>query len=231
MNDYRPATFTPDQLRLLMSNLDPSRVSNRNQGGSKLSYVEAHDIKAMLIRVFGFANFSSDLVAGRILRLEEIEVPETKWENGKKVNLTNPDGSQKMKRQWRAVAEATVRLTIHATGATYTEMAVSSQNGIDPGEVADFAIKTAESDAFKRCAIFLGAQFGLSLYAKGQTMDTVQVVYEPRQALVLYGPPQTDGANPATGEVAATPPAAPGGPTDEALARMQGSLAQGKPQG
>lgn len=225
MNDYRPARFTPDQLNLLMSNLDPGRVSNRTQGGSKLSYVEAHDIKAMLIRVFGYANFSSDLVAGRILKLEEIQVQETTWDNAakKKVPINNPDGSPKMKLQWRAVAEATVRLTIHATGATYTEMAVSSQNGIDPGEVADFAIKTAESDAFKRCAIFLGTQFGLSLYAKGQTADTVQVVYEPNQAATRYGQPAT-----VPGEQPVVIPDVPGTLTDAAMARMQDALAGGR---
>lgn len=226
MNDYRPAAFTPTQLNTLMAPLDPKRVSNRKQGGSTLSYVEAHDIKAMLIRIFGFGNFSSELVEGRILKLEEIAVQDSKWENGKKVMLTNADGSPKTKMQWRAVAQATVKLTIHQTGAVYTEAAISSQNGIDPGEVADFAIKTAESDAFKRCSIFLGTQFGLSLYANGQTNDTVQVVFEPRQAQTLYGPPP-GGANPQTGEVPATPPAQPA--TDAAsLARMQGALSQPK---
>jgi recombination DNA repair RAD52 pathway protein len=225
MNDHRPAQFTKEQLTLLMSNLDPSRVSNRKQAGSTLSYVEAHDIKAMLIRTFGFANFSSDLVTGRILKLEEIQVQESKWENGRKVLLTNTDGTPKMKAQWRAVAEATVRLTIHATGATYTEMAVSSQNGVDPGEVADFAIKTAESDAFKRCAIFLGTQFGLSLYAKGATHDTVQVLFEPAQRATLYGPQQTDRQ---TDQPAGPQPEVPLGASDEALARMQGALSQGK---
>jgi hypothetical protein len=36
------------------------------------------------------------------------------------------------------------------------------------------AIKTAESDAFKRAAINLGDQFGLSLYNNGSTQPVVK---------------------------------------------------------
>ena len=44
------------------------------------------------------------------------------------------------------------------------------------------AIKTAESQAFKRCAINLGDQFGLSLYNNGGTSSVVRAVLDSEQA-------------------------------------------------
>ena len=243
---YRKAAFTPDQMKLLLAPLDPSRVSHRSQGGSKLSYLEAHDVKAMLVRVFGFANFSSELVEGKIIDLQYYEVQDVEWQKQDGRNVKVPkvdrDGNPVMKPQVRAIASASVRLTIHATGATYTEMAVASQVGADPGEVADFAIKTAESDAFKRCAIFLGTQFGLSLYNKGQTYDTIQVVYESDQWGAYVWQPEA-GTNtqqqPAGGANAPFPSGDTGEGSNDAqagadgagLARMQGALAQPKLEG
>ena len=81
----------------------------------------------------------------------------------------------------------TLQLRIHLTGATYTETAIASQTGPDVGEVADFAVKTAESDALKRCAINLGTQFGLGLYNNGGLGDVVRVLLEPDQREILEG--------------------------------------------
>lgn len=44
----------------------------------------------------------------------------------------------------------------------------------DPGEAHDMAVKTAESDAFKRAAINLGDNFGLSLYNNGSVAPVVR---------------------------------------------------------
>jgi len=163
---YRPAEFSEDQMLQLMSDLNPARVSQRTGGGgSKLSYLEAHDVKATLIRIFGFANFSSELVSYKVENVRQWEV-----NNKAKVQVT---------------VSAHVKLTIHQTGAVYSEAAASSQTGSDVGEVMDFALKTAESDAFKRCAVFLGTQFGASLYAQGATADQVRVVLEAAQAKLL----------------------------------------------
>jgi len=158
--------LTPQQIAKLTAPLAKSRVSERaGGGGSKLAYLEAWDVKAMLIRVFGFANFSADVIESDIVRI----VPDE--ENAKKFTV---------------LAKCTVRLTIHATGATYTETAASSQAGTQGiGEVADFALKTAESDALKRAAIYLGTQFGLSLYDNGSTSDVIRYVLDPEQADTL----------------------------------------------
>ena len=81
--------------------------------------------------------------------------------------------AEKGERNWEVGYRVIGRLTIHATGATYTEAAVGMANLPDVGEAHDMAVKTAESDAFKRAAINLGDQFGLSLYKNGQTSPVV----------------------------------------------------------
>src|SRR6187431_3034966 len=164
-------SLTQKQLQALMAPLNGNRVSARTQSGRSLSYLEAWDVKAALIRVFGFANWSADVVESKILRMEQ-DVPKRGAEAGF---------------NWSVTAMVTLCLKIHMTGATYTETAIASQTGPDVGEVADFAMKTAESDALKRCAINLGTQFGLSLYNNGGLGDVVRVILDPDQSEILEG--------------------------------------------
>jgi recombination DNA repair RAD52 pathway protein len=159
--------ITDEQIEVLLRPLHPGRVSTRTQGGTTLSYVEAHDVKATLSRVFGFGGFDAEVIDTKVLSITSVE------KGGKD--------------QWTVLATSTVRLTIHATGAVYAETAAASQVGPQVGEVCDFAIKTASSDALKRCAIYLGTQFGLSLYA-GTTKDVVKAIFAPDQ-WTEYVPP------------------------------------------
>ena len=179
MND-----FNQQQLQALMAPLNGNRVSSRSQGGRSLSYLEAWDVKAALIRVFGFANWSADVVESKILRMEK-DVPAYSGSGQSRTLKKDADGNQEF--NWSVTAMATLQLRIHMTGATYTETAIASQTGPDVGEVADFAVKTAESDALKRCAINLGTQFGLSLYNNGSLGDVVRVVLDPAQKDTLEG--------------------------------------------
>lgn len=159
--DPRIQPLTDRQLRSLLANLNANRVSGRKQGSRTLSYLEAWDVKAALIKVFGFGGFSAIASEGRIISTEP-----GKGSGGTGVRIT---------------VMCRMELTIHQLGATYTEYAAASQTGQDPGEVLDFAIKTAESDALKRCAINLGTQFGLSLYNDGKTEDVVRISMGPGQ--------------------------------------------------
>lgn len=155
--------LTYEQQRVLMAALNPARVSHRDQGGRRLSFVEAFDIRATLIRVFGFGGFDAEVLEYRV---EDVrEVPKARG-----------DGTN-----FRVTASARLRLHIPQLGATYTEVAASSQTGPELGEVLDFAIKSAESDALKRCATNLGTQFGLSLYDDGATSDIIRRVFAPGQ--------------------------------------------------
>jgi Rad52/22 family double-strand break repair protein len=138
----------------LIAPIRPQRVGHKDGQ----SHVEAYDCRAHLSRIFGFARWSEDVID--VTMLYEQSKPHEK--------ATEPP-------RWRAAYRATVRLTVNAPDgtvlATYTETATGSNFGWLPDskrdEAHDMAIKTAASQALKRCAINLGDQFGLSLYNKG----------------------------------------------------------------
>lgn len=161
------------QLDALHADLHPGRVSHRDQGGASLAYLEAWDIKAMLIRAFGYGGFSADVIESDLIKI-----------------ITDATDRQGNPKTPQALAKSTVRITIYGIGpggqdVTYTESAIGSNSGWDLGDIADNAIKSASSDALKRAAIYLGSQFGLSLYRKGQTADVVRVVFAPHQADII----------------------------------------------
>lgn len=176
--------LTDSQLKQLMTDLNESRVASRKQGGTSLSYLKTWDVKATLIRIFGFGGFSADAIECETVMIEN-NIPKTTGYGKDKREVPieyTPDGQIKFgTANFRVTMRVRVRLYIHQLGATYTEWAASSQTGPDLGEVSDFAIKTAESDALKRAAIYLGTQFGLSLYDDGSTAEVVKAVLAPGQ--------------------------------------------------
>ena len=144
-----------NQYQQLLKPLNPARIAKRSGGGRQLSYLEAWDVKAHLNRIFGFLNWSSDVVESSLAFEEKNE-----------------------KGQWHIGYKVTLRLSINGSGdewlrTTYTEAAVGFSTLPSRGEAHDMAIKTAESDALKRAAINLGTQFGLSLYNNGSPKDVV----------------------------------------------------------
>lgn len=142
--------FNPRQQEVLLKGINPQRISQRKGGGGRaLSYLEAWDVKAHLIRVFGFGGFSSEVLSAELMFEDQVG---TNWNVGYKVIL---------------------RLSFTDCIAAYTEAAVGSASLPQRGEAHDMAVKTAESDALKRAAINLGDQFGLSLYNNGSTAPVV----------------------------------------------------------
>lgn len=148
--------ISQEQYDQLLQPLNAKRVAQRSQAGRSLSYLEAWDVKAHLIRIFGFMGWSADVIEA-VLAFEE------KNEKG----------------NWDVAYKVVLRLRIHSNNdvfggdATYTEAAVGSASLPRRGDAHDMAIKTAESDALKRAAINLGTQFGLSLYNNGDLKDVV----------------------------------------------------------
>lgn len=56
-------TINPAQRAKLLEGIHPGRVSKRQGGGGRqLSYIEAWDARAALIRIFGFGGFSADVI-------------------------------------------------------------------------------------------------------------------------------------------------------------------------
>lgn len=138
------------QYESLLKGINFTRIASRTGGGGKsLSYLETWDVKAHLIRVFGFGEWSWDVKCAELAFEQE--------NSGK----------------WNVAYKVIGQLKIHETKATYTEAAVGSATLPQRGEAHDMAVKTAESDALKRAAINLGDQFGLSLYNNGSAAPVV----------------------------------------------------------
>jgi len=142
--------LTNAQYEQLLKPLNGSRIAKRSQAGRSLSYLEAWDVKAHLIRIFGFGGWSAEVIGSHMAFEEKNE-----------------------KAQWNVGYKVVLRLSIPSLNCTYTEAAVGSASLPQRGEAHDMAVKTAESDALKRAAINLGTQFGLSLYNDGATADVV----------------------------------------------------------
>ena len=154
-------TLHPDLTELLLRPINQRRVFKKDGQ----SHLAAWDVRAHLIRCFGFAGWSADTIVAELIH---------------DIETTTKAGKPARKVAYRAQ----VRLTIHATGATYTEWAVGEATMPDfkHGDAHDFSLKTAESQALKRCATNLGSQFGLSLYDNGRTDDVVRGVFSVKFA-------------------------------------------------
>lgn len=167
--------LTEQQIIVLTSPLSGKRVAKLSGN----SYLKAWDVKASLIKVFGFGGFSADVIESSIVAVREYAAGTT-WHTKKDGTAATP----------QVIAKSTMRLTIYGIGprgedVTYTETAIGANSGFDIGDTMDNALKTASSAALKRCAIYLGTQFGLSLYNDGALDDYVRRVFTPWQGKVI----------------------------------------------
>ena len=150
-------SLSNEQIAALLKPIEPDRVSKDGKG---FSHVEAWDIRRTMNRIFGFAGWSA-----RVESMELISERETTTKNGKPA--------------WNVVYRARCTIDVGGdmfVGASYTEWAAGDATNPTYADAHDQAIKTAESQAFKRCAVNLGDQFGLSLYRNGSTSATVEDV-------------------------------------------------------
>lgn len=162
--DDRPTTgygLTAEQVELLLRMIAEGRV--RQQKGN--DHLEAWDIRRWLNRIFGFTGWSEEC-------LDETLVHERIW-------------PAKEEDKFRCTAVYRVRLRLHIRDVWGNELKFSdgaaageSVNQPSIGDAHDMALKTAYSQALKRCAIDLGDQFGLSLYNKARRQDNKAVVQQ-----------------------------------------------------
>lgn len=141
-------SFTPEQNAMLSAPLDRSVVAEREQGGKKLSYIEAWHAIAEANRIFGFDGWNRETVD-----LRQLGVP--REVNGK----------------MRVGYSARVRITVMTpTGSLIIREGCGFGSGIDRDEdqAHESALKEAESDAMKRALMTFGNPFGLALYDKTQ---------------------------------------------------------------
>ncbi len=195
-------SLTREQVDALLQPIAGARVKKKDG----MSHVEAYDVRRRLTNIFGFGGWSEELTDLTML-----------YEQSK----VEKEGADP---KWRASYRATVKITIHATGAVYEESATGANWGWNPDskrdEAHDFAIKMAVSQAVKRCAVNLGDQFGASLYNAGSLAPLVKYVLGVDPAMVT---PEHDGKafvvkRPEKGEPPKNvpPPAQAGAPSEPA---------------
>ena len=200
-----PARLTEQQVAFLLQPISEKRV--RNLRG--MSHLEAWDVRRQLIRVFGFDGFTIETIS---------------------LDLVSERETQAGSNRWTIVYRAQVRLTIKATDGrplTVFEDAAAGDAITQPklGDAHALAMKTALTQALKRCAVNLGDQFGLSLYNDGSQAPVVlrslaymgEPVKESEEAPVSGEPmPQGTGdpdPEPTPPPGPSTPPQAPAAPT------------------
>ena len=151
--------LTSEQMDVLLAAIKPHRVKILDGN----SHVEGYDVRAMLIRVFGFGGFDEVSVEPPVL-LYDLE---TETKNGKPAH----------KVAYRAHRRLVIR-DAEGNEATYEASAVgeSIMPDFKRGDGHDMAVKTAETQALKRCVTNLGDQFGLSLYNGGSLNALVKKV-------------------------------------------------------
>jgi recombination DNA repair RAD52 pathway protein len=145
--------FTEDQLDHLSNTLDPNAVSERNQSGRSLSYVEAWHAIAEANRIFGFSQWDRETVEMRLVQEADTII-------GK--------GRQYEKPGFAVSYIAKVRITVRAGDEVVIREGTGAGHGIDAsvGQAHESACKEAESDAMKRALMMFGNPFGLALYDK-----------------------------------------------------------------
>lgn len=173
--------LTPQQIQFLLNPVEPTRVQNLRG----MSHLEAHDIRVHLTRVFGFGRWSQEVICMDLI----YEAP-----------TTTKNGKPALDVGYKAGVKLTVNAPDGTVLATYTEYAVGAHTQPEymRGDLHDFAMKTAESQALKRCAVNLGDGFGLSLYNNGYMGPTIQgtlmwgVTEAPKELEVIEVPVQPE---------------------------------------
>lgn len=155
-------SLTREQYDFLASPLDERRVAHANGQ----SHLEQWDVRRHLIRCFGYGGY--DLETRSLDLVAQIE------------HATQPNGDPwaNHKARWTVVYRAEVRLVLKdASGRPFCHFEDGAigdaQNQPALGDAHDLALKTALSQALKRCAVNLGDQFGLSLYRGGSAAPVV----------------------------------------------------------
>lgn len=196
------ARLSPYQLRMLHGGINPNRV--RNLRG--LAHLEAWDVRRQLIRIFGFGGFSIETLSLDLVHNHGQEGFRRKNKQGEFYG--DPFTA------WTVVYRAQVRLTVFDTSGREIchwedGAAGDAVNQPSVGDAHDMAMKTAFSQALKRCAVNLGDQFGLSLYNDGS-----------RDAVVMFSaahPPQEWKQQPAPQPEPEDPPVKPEPGVDAAV--------------
>jgi DNA recombination protein Rad52 len=145
--------FSREQISALAAPLDRANVRQREQGRSKVHYLEGWQVIAEANRIFGFDGWQRQTITVRCVAQAE--------------RLIGRD----QKPGWGVTYTARVRITVQAGARPpLIREGTGAGHGIDAdlGQAHESAIKEAETDAMKRALMTFGNPFGLALYDKQQ---------------------------------------------------------------
>ena len=151
------AGFTTRQIAALSAPLDRANVRQREQGRSRVSYLEGWQVIAEANRIFGFDGWERSTLICRCVAEHERPI--------------GAKGAGRERRSgWGVTYIARVRITITAGNRTLIREGSGAGHGIDAdlGLAHESALKEAETDATKRALMTFGNPFGLALYDKQQ---------------------------------------------------------------
>ncbi|MEI6616554.1 MAG: Rad52/Rad22 family DNA repair protein [Cyanobium sp. ELA507] len=157
-NPATSAGFTTAQIAALSAPLDRALVSSREQGRSKVNYLQSWVVISEANRIFGFDGWQRQTLFSRCIAQAE--------------RLIGARGTgREQKSGWGVTYIARVRINVSAGihGLLIRE-GTGAGHGIDTdlGLAHESAIKEAETDAMKRALMTFGNPFGLALYDKSQ---------------------------------------------------------------
>ncbi len=165
----QPLGFSPEQLAALAAPLDRANVRQREQGRSRVSYLEGWQVIAEANRIFGFDGWQRQTIAVHCVAQAERTIGAR-------------GTSREQKPGWGVTYTARVRITVTAGGMTpLVREGSGAGHGIDAdlGQAHESAIKEAETDAMKRALMTFGNPFGLALYDKQQRQVTSSATAAP----------------------------------------------------
>jgi len=142
--------FDPKQIAQLEAPLSREYVKEREQGGKKLSYIEAWHAIAEANRIFGFDGWTRETIDIRPVSERERQI-------GRPPNT---------RQGWGVSYIAKVRVIVN--GIVREGTGAGHGIDVDLGLAHESAAKEAESDAMKRALMTFGNPFGLALYDKQQ---------------------------------------------------------------
>ena len=186
-----------NQQDALLRGPDPKSVHQRSQAGKTFTYLAQHAVRTELIRVFGFDGWSGQVVESELM--EKSKNDEGRWMVAYRVRYA-------LTVRWQPADHTMVTgMTVDGT-STWVEDAIASAFGSSLVDALDQALKSAASDAMKRCAMNLGSRFGLSLYFDGYIGDVVRVTPQSSPSSTDAVAASLASAGEDTGETGTTPP-------------------------
>jgi hypothetical protein len=222
------AGFSPQQIEALSAPLNRAHISSREQGRSKVNYLQSFVVLQEANRIFGFDGWQRQTLSCRCVSQAERLIGESKRPG------------------WGVTYIARVRITVSAGAhGPLIREGTGAGHGIDTdlGLAHESAIKEAETDAMKRALVTFGNPFGLALYDKSQRQVSGAPTPaqgrgaqppQPREATIAPRP-QAAGSQStqrphAAGTQAPQQPQASGSPATQRPAPQGHTQAQGSPR-